>query len=49
MGLISDWNNDTVDRVVDIITGSGEQWNRAGARYRDHACEAKYHVVKVES
>jgi len=49
MGLISDWNNGTVDRVVDIITGRGEQWNRAGNRYRDHAAEAKYHVVKVES
>jgi len=49
MGLISDWNNGTVDRVVDIITGNGEQWNRAGNRYRDHAAAAKYHVVKVES
>jgi hypothetical protein len=49
MGLISDWNNATVDRVVDIVTGQGEQWNRAGARYRDHTAEAKYHVVKVES
>jgi len=49
MGLISDWNNGTVDRVVDIVTGQGEQWNRAGNRYRDHAAEAKYHVVKVES
>ena len=49
IGLISDWNNATVDRVVDIITGQGEQWNRAGARYRDHTAEAKYHVVKVKS
>ena len=49
MGLISDWNNGTVDRIVDILTGVGEQWNRAGARYRDHAAEAKYPVVKVES
>ena len=49
MGLISDWNNATVDRIVDIVTGGGEQWNRAGARYRDHAAEAKYPVVKVQS
>jgi hypothetical protein len=49
MGLISDWNNGTIDRVIDIITGAGEQWNRAGARYRDHTAEAKYHVAKVES
>ena len=48
MGLISDWNNATVDRVIDIVTGHGEQWNRAGARYRDHVADAKYHVVKVE-
>jgi glycosyltransferase involved in cell wall biosynthesis len=48
MGLISDWNNGTVDRVVDIITGAGEQWNRAGNRYRDHTAEAKYHVRKIE-
>jgi glycosyltransferase involved in cell wall biosynthesis len=49
MGLISDWNNGTVDRVVDIITGAGEQWRRNDNRYRDHTAEAKYHVVKVES
>jgi hypothetical protein len=48
MGLISDWNNGTVDRVVDILLGHGEHWNRAGARYRDHVAEAKYHVVKVQ-
>ena len=49
MGLISDWNNGTVDRVVDILLGHGEHWNRAGNRYRDHVAEAKYHVTKVES
>jgi len=49
MGLISDWNNGTVDRVIDIIEGAGEQWNRAGSRYRDHVAESKYHVVKVQS
>ena len=48
MGLISDWNNATVDRVIDIISGSGEQWNRAGNRYRDHAAHEKYQVVKIE-
>lgn len=42
MGKISDWNDGTVDRIVDIITGSGEQWNRAGNRYRDHVSGAKY-------
>jgi hypothetical protein len=47
-GLISDWNNGTVDRVVDILEGSGEEWNRAGNRYRDHVSQAKYHVRKIE-
>ena len=48
MGLISDWNNGTVDRVVDILQGNGEQWNRAGNRYRDYVSQAKYHVRKIE-
>ena len=42
MGRISDWNNGTVDRIVDIIQGSGEPWNRSGSRYRDHVAGAKY-------
>jgi hypothetical protein len=48
MGLISDWTDGTVDRIVDILEGNGEQWNRAGNRYRDHVCQAKYHVRKIE-
>jgi hypothetical protein len=48
MGLISDWNDGTVDRVVDIITGQGEQWNRSGNRYRDHVPANKYHTIKIE-
>jgi hypothetical protein len=48
MGLISDWTNGTVDRIVDIMQGTGEQWNRAGNRYRDHVSKAKYHVRKIE-
>jgi glycosyltransferase involved in cell wall biosynthesis len=46
-GLISDWNDGTVDRVVDILEGNGESWNRAGNRYRDHVSQAKYHVRKI--
>ena len=51
MGLISDWNNGTVDRIVDIIEdkGKGEQWRRVGPRYRDHVARAKYSVAKIES
>ena len=48
MGLISDWNNGCIDRIVDIVSGCGEQWNRAGNRYRDHVAHEKYQVVKVE-
>ena len=48
MGLISDWNDGTIDRIVDIILGQGEQWNRAGNRYRDHVAGSKYAVVKIE-
>ena len=48
MGLISDWNNGTIDRVVDIMQGRGEQWNRSGNRYRDHVAGAKYALRKVE-
>jgi hypothetical protein len=49
MGLISDWTDGTVDRIVNILEGKGEQWNRAGNRYRDHVSQAKYHVRKIES
>ena len=42
MGKISDWNDGTIDRICDIIEGNGEQWNRAGNRYRDHVSESKY-------
>ena len=48
MGLISNWNNGTIDRIVDILQGNGEQWNRSGNRYRDHVPHEKYQVVKVE-
>ena len=41
-GRISDWNDGTVDRVVDIISGNGDRWNRSGNRYRDHVSGAKY-------
>ena len=47
MGLISDWNNGTIDRIVDILQGNGEQWNRSGNRYRDHVPHEKYPVIKV--
>ena len=42
IGKISDWNNGTIDRTIDIITGTGEQWARSGIDYRKHVPSAKY-------
>jgi glycosyltransferase involved in cell wall biosynthesis len=42
MGKISDWTNGTIDRMIDIMQGNGEQWLRSGNRYRDHVAESKY-------
>ena len=42
MGKISDWTNGTIDRMLDIMQGNGDQWERAGNRYRDHVAESKY-------
>jgi hypothetical protein len=41
-GRISDWNDGTIDRVVDIMMGRGGQWLRDSVRYRDHVSPAKY-------
>jgi hypothetical protein len=41
MGLISDWTNGTIDRCVDIMQGTGQQWLRTG-NYRQHTAESKY-------
>ena len=41
-GQISDWTNGTIDRMIDIMTGNGEQWRRDGNKYRDHVAENKY-------
>ena len=42
IGKISDWTNGTIDRMIDIMQGNGEQWLRSGNRYRDHVSEGKY-------
>jgi hypothetical protein len=41
-GKISDWNNGTIDRVIDILEGKGEQWLRMSTDYRQHTHESKY-------
>jgi glycosyltransferase involved in cell wall biosynthesis len=42
MGKLSDWTNGTIDRMIDIMTGKGEQWRRDGRNYRDRVSESKY-------
>ena len=42
MGNISDWTNGTVDRICDILEGTGEQWLRMDTDYRKHTRESKY-------
>ncbi len=42
MGQISDWNDGTIDRILDIIQGNGEQWRRDSVDYRQHTRTNKY-------
>ena len=42
MGQISDWTDGTIDRMLDIMTGKGEQWRRDGRHYRTPVSESKY-------
>jgi hypothetical protein len=41
-GKISAWTDGTIDRIVDILEGSGEQWLRMSTDYRKHTHESKY-------
>lgn len=41
-GKISDWNDKTIDRIIDIIEGKGEQWLRSSVDYRQHTRVPKY-------
>jgi len=42
MGQISDYNNGTIDRVIDILEGKGESMLRMSTDYRKHTREGKY-------
>ena len=42
MGRISDWTNGTINRMLDIMEGYTNRWERSGNRYRDHIAEEKY-------
>jgi hypothetical protein len=41
-GQISDWNDGTIDRMLDIMQGQGGQWLRMDSDYRRHARTSKY-------
>ena len=42
MGLISDYNDGTIDRIIDILQGNGEDMLRMSTDYRKHTRETKY-------
>lgn len=42
IGKISTWTSGTMDRILDIMLGQGEEWYRGGNRYRDYASQPKY-------
>jgi hypothetical protein len=42
MGQISKWTDGTIDRICDIMEGSGEQWLRMNTDYRKHSRESKF-------
>ena len=44
MGKISDWNDGTIDRMIDIMLQDyrANKWLRSGNRYRDHVAGNKY-------
>jgi hypothetical protein len=42
MGRISNWTNGTIDRIIDILEGTGEEWLRMSTDYRKHTRKSKY-------
>lgn len=42
MNNISRWTDGTIDRIVDILEGNGEQWKRMSTDYRKYTRESKY-------
>jgi len=42
MGKISDYNDGTIDRIVDILEGKGDTMLRMSTDYRKHTKESKY-------
>jgi hypothetical protein len=42
MGKICNYTDLTIDRIVDIIEGNGEQYLRMSTDYRKHSRESKF-------
>lgn len=42
IGKISDYQNGTIDRTIDVLEGNGEQWARNDWGFRKHVAKAKY-------
>jgi hypothetical protein len=42
MGAISGYNNGTIDRIIDILEGGGQNMLRMSTDYRKHTRESKY-------
>lgn len=41
-GAVSDWQNGTIDRTLDVFEGKGEEWSRNTNDYRKHVATAKF-------
>jgi len=41
-GQISDWTDGTIDRIIDIMTGQGQQYIRDSSDYRKYLRQQKY-------
>lgn len=41
-GAVSDWQDGTIKRTLDVFTGNGEKWARNGLDYRKFVAQAKY-------
>jgi len=41
-GAVSDWQNGTIDRTLDVFEGKGEEWARNTNDYRKNVAKAKY-------
>jgi hypothetical protein len=42
VGKISEFQNGTIDRTIDVMTGNGEQYARNDWDFRRHVARAKY-------